>query len=38
MSKYDSLWVWVKEHGTDSFQLTYSEIEQITGQPIDHFF
>ena len=38
MSKYDSLWVWVKEHGTDSFQLTFSEIEQITGQPIDHSF
>lgn len=38
MSKYDSLWVWVKENGTDSFQLTFSEIEQITGQSIDHSF
>lgn len=38
MSKYDSLWVWVKENGTDSFQLTFSQIEQITGLPIDHSF
>ena len=38
MSKYDALWGWIKESGTDSFKLTYAEIEQITGQPIDHSF
>lgn len=31
MSKYDPLWNWIKENGTDSFQLTYAEIEKITG-------
>ena len=31
MSKYDSLWKWIKENGTDSFKLTYAEIEEIAG-------
>lgn len=38
MSKYDVLWNWIKENGTDSFKLTYVEIEQIAGLPIDHSF
>lgn len=38
MSKYDPLWNYVKENGTDSFKLTYAEIEKITGFPIDHSF
>ncbi len=38
MSKYDPLWNWVKENGTDSFKLTYAEIEEIAGLPIDHSF
>ena len=38
MSKYDALWVWIKENGTDSFKLTFAEIEQIAGLPIDHSF
>lgn len=38
MSKYDSLWIWIKENGEDSFEMTFSEIEQIVGQPIDHSF
>lgn len=38
MSKYGALWAWIKENGTDSFQLTFDEIEQITGLPIDHSF
>ena len=36
MSKYDALWVWIEENGTDSFKLTFAEIEQIVGFPIDH--
>ena len=36
MSKYDPLWNWIKENGTDSFKLTFAEIEQIAGIPIDH--
>ncbi len=38
MSKYESLWNWIEENGTSSFKLTFSEIENITGVPIDHSF
>lgn len=38
MSKYDALWAWIKENGTDSVELSFSEIEQIVGFPIDHSF
>ena len=38
MSKYDALWAWIQENGTDSFQLTFAEIEKIAGFPIDHSF
>ena len=38
MSKYDALWEWIRENGTDSFNLTFAEIEQIAGLPIDHSF
>lgn len=38
MSKYTRLWNWVKENGTDNFKLTFSEIEEIAGMPIDHSF
>lgn len=38
MSKYDPLWKWIKENGTDSFRLTFEEIEKINGLPIDHSF
>ena len=38
MSKYDPLWNWIRKKGTDSFKLTYAEIEKIAGLPIDHSF
>lgn len=38
MSKYEPLWNWVKENVTDSFKLTFEEIEKIAGIPIDHSF
>lgn len=38
MSKYESLWLWIKENGTDKFILTYAQIEEIAGFPIDHAF
>ncbi len=38
MSKYEPLWNWIKVNGTDSFKLTYVEIEKIAGLPIDHSF
>lgn len=38
MSKYDPLWNWIKDNGTDSFSLAFDEIEKIAGIPIDHSF
>lgn len=38
MSKYDPLWKWINENKTDNFSLTYAEIENIAGVPIDHSF
>ena len=38
MSKYEPLWDWIRDNGTDSFTLTYDEIETILGFPIDHSF
>ena len=38
VSKYEPLWIWIKENGTDSFKPTYAEIEKIAGLPIDHSF
>ena len=38
MSKYDLLWKWIDENKTDNFKLTYAEIENIAGVPIDHSF
>lgn len=36
MSKYEPLWNWIKKNGTNSFKLTFDEIEKIAGFPIDH--
>lgn len=38
MSKYDALWEYVKENGSKSFKLTFGEIREIAGVPIDHSF
>ena len=38
VSKYESLWNWIREIGTDSFKLTFDEIKKITDLPIDHSF
>ena len=38
MSKYNPLWDWIIDNGTDSFKLSYAEIESILGFPIDHSF
>lgn len=38
MSKYEPLWKWISENGTDSFPLSFAEMEQILGFPIDHSF
>ncbi len=38
MSKFDGLWHWIKENKNNDFKLSYSEIENIAGIPIDHSF
>lgn len=38
MSKYDALWAYVKENGSEDFLLTFDEIQRILGFPIDHAF
>lgn len=38
MSKYNLLWEYVKKSGSESFKLTFTEIENILGIPIDHSF
>lgn len=38
MSKYNALWEYVKKNGEQSLTLTYDEIKDIAGVPIDHSF
>ena len=38
MSKYNALWEFVKNNGSRSFKLTFEEIQNISGIPIDHSF
>lgn len=38
MSKYNALWEYIQKNGQQSFQLTFEEIQDIAGLPIDHSF
>ncbi|MDW2798297.1 hypothetical protein RZO55_12005 [Clostridium boliviensis] len=38
MSKYNALWEYVKKNGSPSFKLTFDEISEIAGIPLDHSF
>lgn len=38
MSKYVFLWKYVQDNGTEYLQLTFEEIQNIAGIPIDHSF
>ena len=38
MSKYNALWEYVRNNESNPFKLTFEEIEQITGIPMDHSF
>ena len=38
MSKYEPLWNWVGKQPAKNFTLTFAEIQQILGFPIDHSF
>ena len=37
-SKYNTLWEYVKNSGKQSLKLTFDEIQNIAGVPIDHLF
>lgn len=38
MSKYEPLWIWIKENKNDDFVLNFKNIEEILGFSIDHSF
>lgn len=38
MSKYNDLWEYVRGSGRPSLLLTFGEIQEIAGIPIDHSF
>lgn len=38
MSKYKALWEYVQKTGRESLQLSFEEIREIAGIPIDHSF
>ena len=38
MSKYEPLWNWVGKQPAKNLTLTFAEIQQILGFPIDHSF
>ena len=38
MSKCEPLWKWIAENGQENYKLTYAQIEEILGFPIDHSF
>lgn len=38
MSKYNTLWAYIHESGESQMTLTFDEIGQIAGVPLDHSF
>lgn len=38
MSKFDSLWSYIHKDGRQLIQLTFDDIERISGVPLDHSF
>ena len=38
MSKYDALWAYVQKDGSPTLKLTFEQIQEIAGVPIDHSF
>ncbi len=38
MSKYSSLWEYISKNESQSIKLSFKEIENIVGIPIDHSF
>lgn len=38
MSKYNALWEYVRSEGLQSLKLTFQDIQNIAGIPLDHSF
>ncbi len=38
MSKYEPLWIYLKENDRKSYKLSFEEIKIILGFPLDHSF
>ena len=38
MSEYDALWAYVQKDGSPTLKLTFAQIQDIAGIPIDHSF
>ena len=38
MSKYDTLWAYIQQSGEPHLRLTFDEISEIAGVPLDHSF
>jgi len=38
MGRYEPLWKYLKENNKDNYKLTFTEIKNILGFPIDHSF
>ena len=38
MSKYNALWAYVQKDGSPTLKLTFAQIQEIAGIPIDHAF
>ena len=38
LSKYNPLWLYLKENGEENYKLTFDEIEKNLGFKIDHSF
>ena len=38
MSKYDALWAYVQKDGSPTLKLTFAQIQEIAGIPMDHSF
>ncbi len=38
MSKYDTLWAYIQQSGEPRLRLTFDEISEIAGVPLDHSF
>jgi hypothetical protein len=38
MSKHNPLWIFIKQQNKDNFKMTFDEIKEVLGFPIDHSF